>query len=294
MGPTASGKSALAEVLATKLSAQLVNADAFQVYRGLDIGTGKPLQKERYRLLDVCEASQQFGLGEWLGLALSVIQEAWEQKRSVIVVGGTGLYIRALTEQYASIAKQPDPALRAALIEEELAQGSGVLVRRLQELSPEIASATDLANPLRVRRALEKIATGEHPLQFQLPAFATLKIGLEVDPSQLKARIRERIDKMLSDGWLEEVRGLMSRGIGEDAPAMKAIGYRELLHVLEGKSTLQEATSGIERATGRYAKRQRTWLRSEPRLKCLQMDGTEAVADEVLSFLARTPTQEMP
>ena len=153
MGPTASGKSDLAEALADRIDARLINADAFQVYRGMDIGTGKPSQKERYLLLDLVSPSEQFGLGEWLRLAVAALEEIFKQGRNAIVVGGTGLYIRALMEEYADVAAAPDPSLRASLMKRPIEE----LRQELRSRAPNVFESTDIANPLRVRRALEKL-----------------------------------------------------------------------------------------------------------------------------------------
>src|ERR1044072_3833722 len=191
MGPTASGKTGLAEAVADELGAVLVNADAFQIYRGLDIGTAKPAVKERYRLLDLKEPSESFGLGEWLKLAQAELEFAFEKGRHVICVGGTGLYVRALFEEYAAIGEAPDPEVRRELSEtpiENLREG-------LRADHPEIAARVDMANPLRVRRALERVRGGTSD-PVVLPPFIKMKLTPSVSEAELNRRIEHRTLQM--------------------------------------------------------------------------------------------------
>jgi tRNA dimethylallyltransferase len=261
MGPTGSGKTPLAEAFATELDAQLINSDAFQVYRKLDIGTAKPVNKHRYKLLDVIEPNEPFGLGEWLRLAETEITRLYEKRQNVILVGGTGLYVRALFEQYSGMSGQPDPELRRQLNETPIEQ----LRERLQTESPELAAATDMANPVRVRRALERLETP--PLKtITLPPFRKIKLALDVSIEELDQRLSRRIGEMLHNGWIREIEGLRQEGFRQDDPGFRAIGYRTLWDYLDRKISLAEATATTIVETRRYAKRQRTWLRTEPDL----------------------------
>jgi tRNA dimethylallyltransferase len=273
MGPTASGKTALAEELATKMDALLLNADAFQVYRGMDVGTAKPADKERYQLVDIKDPNEAFGLGEWLRLAESVLNQAFEHSRSVIVVGGTGLYIRGLMESYAGIWPAPDPALRQELMDREQSEGLPALSLQLQSLAPEVAAKTDLANPARVRRALERIISGTTPDAVRLPPFRSLKIALDLELEKLYEQISRRAALMVQNGWLAEVENLASQGFGPGDPGFRALGYEDLWRHLNGEISLDAALQNATLATRRYGKRQRTWLRSEPRLKVFQAES---------------------
>ncbi len=265
MGPTASGKTDLAEALADRLDAALLNADAFQVYRGLDIGTAKPAQRERYRLLDLVEPSEPFGLGEWVRLAQTELEALHAQGRSAVVVGGTGLYLRALCEEYDALHPTPPPELREALATLESEGGLPALLARLAELPPEAGAGVDLRNPQRVRRAIEK-ALGGPPIPVRTPYAKRLKFGLCVERRNLSQRIEERTATMLKDGWVDEVATLRARGFRPDDPGFRAIGYRHVWSYLEGVWGLSETLDRTVTETLQYAKRQETWLRKEPNL----------------------------
>lgn len=281
MGPTGVGKSDLAEWLAERFGAQLLNADAFMVYRGLNIGTNKPRDKERYLLLDIKEPDDDIGVGEWVSLAVDHLQGLYEQGRSAVVVGGTGLYVRALFEEWQNLYPAPTPELRAALESELRSAGLEALAGRLRDLAPEVACRTDLKNAVRVRRALEIVIGGSTPLAFALPPFAKVKIGLDLPIESLDERLHDRTVQLLASGWLEEVQSLAERGVSADCAAMRAIGYRTLLRVVGGELLLEEATPSIQLETRRYAKRQRTWMRTEPRIEMFSALDMERLRREV-------------
>ncbi len=267
MGPTASGKTALAEELADRLDAVLINADAFQVYRHMHIGTAKPVDRSRYELLDLIEPSESFGLGDWLRRAQGVLNLAFEAGRSAVVVGGTGLYVRGLMEAYAGIWPAPDPELRAELERRQATEGLAALFEDLSRRAPDVAAKTDAANPARVRRALERVLGGGAPAFVELPAFRKLKLALDLELPKLYLRIGHRFDHMVQNGWLAEVEELDRKGFGPTDPGFRALGYRELWGHLKGEMSFEEAKERAVLATRRYGKRQRTWLRTEPRLK---------------------------
>lgn len=273
MGPTASGKSVVAETLAEELSAKLLNADAFHVYRGFDVGTNKPAEKDRYRLLDLKDPNELFGLGEWISFAQAELRASYAAGENVVVVGGTGLYIRALFEQWSYLSGAPDPELRETLCGDEERLGLASLAERLHILDPAAAEQIDLANPARVRRALERALSPASPIENQLPPFRKLKVGLVQSVDRLNACIDARSQHLLKAGWIEEVELLRDSGVRENFPAMRAIGYRTVLGLIEGALSANEAISEIQLLTRQYAKRQRTWLRSEPNLRRLDADG---------------------
>lgn len=286
MGPTGSGKTALAEALSDRWDCQLINADAFQVYRGMDIGTGKSKHKGRYKLLDLVEPTKQFSVGEWLRLAADELQNLWERRRGAILVGGTGLYIRALMEEYADLAEQPDPQLRQQLIDEERVNGPEYLLERLRAVAGENAQQIDTSNPLRVRRALERALSSKPNFRIELPPFRKLKLGLDPPAAVLRERIATRISDMVTKGWIEEVRSLRDTGITESAPGMKAIGYRTWLAYLRGELKFETALEQITVDTRQYAKRQRTWLRKEPNLRRLEWSAsTHSLAGQAAGLL---------
>jgi tRNA dimethylallyltransferase len=286
MGPTATGKTDLAERLANQIQAQLVNADAFQVYRGMDIGTSKPQAKERYELLDLKDPDEGFGVGEWLPLAHHLLQKCFEDGENVIVVGGTGLYIRALFEEYAEMAERPDPELRAALMRREAEFGLATLFEELTQRAPEVAKGIDPQNPARVRRALERLEAKDVLPPRQLPAFQIAKFAIEQDKSDLNAKIEYRVGGMMQNGWLEEVECLRTAGYGPGDPGFRALGYSALWKHLAGTIALVDALESIVRDTRRYAKRQRSWLRSEPNTDVIKGQDAEELVAAVLKRLA--------
>ncbi len=275
MGPTASGKTALAEALADRWDAVLVNADAFQCYRRLDIGTAKPVDRERYELLDIKDPWEPLTAGEWVRRAHAVLAEAFGLNRSAVVVGGTGLYIRALFEEYADMAEPPPQAVREKVRRTIREKGLEAACQWMRELDPDAAERVDPRNPARVGRAIERAL---HPAVTELPPlppFRKAKVALVPPPAETAARAARRLEAMLAQGWLEEVRSLRDGGVPPDAPGLRAIGYRDLWQVLDGHCAILEAKERILRATVQYAKRQRTWLRSEPNLRPLPWDAAK-------------------
>ncbi|MBS1718133.1 MAG: tRNA (adenosine(37)-N6)-dimethylallyltransferase MiaA [Armatimonadetes bacterium] len=270
MGPTASGKSDLAEHLADKFNAALINADAFQMYRYMDIGTGKPLDKTRYELLDILEPSERSGAGEFINRALPQLQRSYESGRSAIVVGGTGMYIRALFEEFADIAAPASQELKDEIREIEEKGGLELLLRRLEEIDPH--TSVDKRNPARVKRALEKVLAPSSPSSFRLPYSNRIKLTICHDKPVLESRIATRVEKMVHNGWISETERLRSMGYGPDCPGFRAIGYRAMWRVLEGEIRAEVAIEETVRDTRLYAKRQRTWLRKEPGLISLEGD----------------------
>lgn len=280
MGPTASGKSALAEKLADVLDAQLINADAFQIYRGLDIGTAKPARRELYKLLDLKDPWESFGVGEFVQTVQGHLGELYAQGRDAIIVGGTGLYIRALLESYAGMGEPPPPELRAELTAETL----DALVERLQILDPAAAARIDLKNPARVRRAVERLLSPSPSISTHLPPFRKVKLALDPPIEEVHSRIVARTKEMLSNGWIEEVGTLRGGSCTFHDPGLRAIGYRPLWNYLDGKVELEEAEATAIAETKRYAKRQRTWLRSEPDLQYLNWQEPLASAKRVMQL----------
>ena len=288
-GPTGSGKSPIAEEVAKRLGGVLVNADAFQVYRGFDIGTNKPSDRSNYRLLDVCDPTDQFGVGQWVDLASGAVSDILAGGMLPVIVGGTGLYIRALTQGYETMHGPPDDELRTALMRREQEQGLSALVAELVEKAPEVADRVDLANPVRVRRALERLQSA--PIARQgLSGIKFYKFGLQPDWEELKTHLANRIDGMLASGWLDEVENILSKPVPITAPAFRAIGYQSLVKSLRGELTLDEAKESILVQTRQYAKRQRTWLRSEPDLRPVEIaqfgrTGVQRAVGEILGAL---------
>ncbi|MBX3097546.1 MAG: tRNA (adenosine(37)-N6)-dimethylallyltransferase MiaA [Fimbriimonadaceae bacterium] len=263
----------MAEWLADRHDALLINSDAFQVYRGLDIGTNKPIDRSRYRMLDLVDPDEEFGVRKWIEAVLPLLSNSFDRGRNVIVVGGTGYYVRALFEEYGDLQEAPAPELRAALNERIRMEGVDALARELTERAPEVAKKIDLKNPARVQRAIERLESTS-PLTFRLPPFRKIKIALAPSAEQLTPILESRVEQMIATGWPDEVASLLDSGVKINAPGMRAIGYRALANVVSGRITLGEAREQIILETRQYAKRQRTWLRSEPNLKTMPLPDT--------------------
>lgn len=273
-GPTASGKSELALKLAHELDAEIVNADSLQVYRGLDIGTAKPTLQQRaeipHHLIDVVAPDESFSAADFAGAADDVIQDITRRGKRAIVVGGTGLYIRALLK---GLVDSPggDGQIRAALREEADRLGNLAMLEKLRLVDPELAAGLHPNNLVRIIRALEVqqltgIPLSQHQKEhaFSERRYDSLQIGIQVQRPELYRRIELRVERMLNDGLLEEVSALLAAGFGQELKAMRSIGYKEAAAHLRGDLSLAEATSLIKRDTRHYAKRQLTWFKADP------------------------------
>lgn len=263
LGPTASGKSSVAESIAEQHDAVILNGDAFQVYRGMNIGTAKPSDTSRYELLDLKNPDEDFGVGEYVLLAAERLNHHFQNGRNVILCGGTGLYIRALIEEYKDLRPAPSPELRRQLnqtVPDELRY-------RLETEFPEVAARTDLNNPIRVSRALERALSDETPIQFSVPPFSKKKIGIVPETNISELSIAHRTSSMLQNDWVSEVKQLLGDGYGPGNPGFRAIGYNVIVDYIRGEIEEDIPVETIISETRQYAKRQRTWLRSEPRLE---------------------------
>lgn len=266
MGPTASGKSAFAEEIADQLDCRLINADAFQVYRGMNIGTAKPTDRSRYELLDLKEPNEEFGVGEYAVLAAELLAKIFETGKHAVLVGGTGFYIRALIEEYQNLSPSPTPEMRESLGQKELYE----LLDLLFELDVEAYDRVDKQNRIRVSRAIEKAYLKDQKITFQLPPFEVRKVGIVPSLEETTSNVLARTEQMMQNGWVQEVQDLLNRGVVESDPGFRAIGYRAIAAHLSDLSYVDIVVQEIEQETIQYAKRQRTWLRSEPRLETYQ------------------------
>lgn len=287
LGPTATGKSAFAMALAADLAGrgltvELINADALQAYRGLSIGTAKPGPRERTRLrhhlIDVIEPHRAFSAGEFARRAAVAVEEIEARGALPILVGGSGFYLRALFEGLAPVP--PVGAdVREALRADLRSRGLCTLFRELRRVDPESAEALDPGDTQRVLRALEVVrATGRPLSEWQRRGTEdrlerrVLKVGLTLPRTVLYDAVEKRAGRMLERGWLAEVERLREHARGRggcslgELPAFQAIGYRQLADHLDGNLTLEQALEETVRATRRYAKRQETWFRKEPRV----------------------------
>ncbi|MFD5804962.1 tRNA (adenosine(37)-N6)-dimethylallyltransferase MiaA [Streptomyces sp. NPDC049936] len=275
VGPTAAGKSDLGVFLAQRLGGEVVNADSMQLYRGMDIGTAKLTPGERggvpHHLLDIWDVTVAASVAEYQRLARERIDALLAEGRWPVLVGGSGLYVRGAVDNLEFPGT--DPEVRARL-EEELAElGSGVLHARLAAADPEAARAILPGNGRRIVRALEVIEITGRPFTANLPGhdsvYDTVQIGVDVARPELDERIARRVDRMWEAGLVEEVRALEARGLREGRTASRALGYQQVLTALAGDCTLDEARAETVRATKRFARRQDSWFRRDPRVHWL-------------------------
>ncbi|MDY0268169.1 MAG: tRNA (adenosine(37)-N6)-dimethylallyltransferase MiaA [Trichloromonas sp.] len=272
-GPTASGKTALAVELARYYPIEVVSADSRQVYRGMDIGTAKATAEERHRvphhLLDLVEADEEFSVADFIRLAHPAIAAIHRRGKVPVLLGGTGLYLRGVTEGLVA-APAGNPALRAELLERERREGGGTLYRLLRELDPPLAGRIQPGDLTRTVRALEvfrlsgrRLSDFQREHAFAERPYVTLKIALAPPREELYRRIDRRVELMLEQGLAAEVRGLLERGCDPESKALRTIGYREMICHLRGAISLAEATALIQRNSRHYAKRQLTWFRGD-------------------------------
>ncbi|HYF22156.1 MAG TPA: tRNA (adenosine(37)-N6)-dimethylallyltransferase MiaA [Caulobacteraceae bacterium] len=272
-GPTASGKSALALRLSRDLDGVIVNADSMQLYRDLRVLTARPSPEEEaqapHRLYGVADAADVWSVGRWLRAATEVLAEIQAQGRTAIVVGGTGLYFRALTRGLAEVPPVP-PAVRTQIAALYDRLGEDAFRARLTEVDPEAAARISPGDRQRLARALEvHAATGRALSDWQAGGTPLLSPdayeAVVVEPSrdELYRRCDARLDAMVAAGALDEVRALVARGLDPALPAMKAVGLRELAATVRGELSLADAVEAAKRETRRYAKRQLTWFRNQ-------------------------------
>ncbi|MBX3268836.1 MAG: tRNA (adenosine(37)-N6)-dimethylallyltransferase MiaA [Sandaracinaceae bacterium] len=272
-GVTAAGKTAAAIAIARRRGGELVGADSVQVYRGFDVGSAKPTAAElgevRHHLIDVADPDAPIDAATYAALADRAIAGILARGRLPIVVGGTGLWLRALVRGLVELPK-PDPALRAALEAEAEAVGDAALHARLAPLDPRYAAQIHPHDRRRIVRALEVLAQTGRPLGEHLaehakgaPRYATETYLLDRPRAELYARLRARIDAMIAAGWVDEVRAIVARW-GRDVRPLHSVGYRQLLAHVEGEVSLEEAARLAYKATRIYTRRQRTWFTGEP------------------------------
>jgi tRNA dimethylallyltransferase len=300
VGPTAAGKSTLAVALAERLDGEVVSADAFAVYRGLDIGTAKPAPVERQRvphhLIDVADPRERYSAGMFARDADAAIADIRARGRTPVVVGGTMFYVRTLLR---GLFPEPprDEALRRAL-EEEWRRDPAALRTRLAALDPEAAARLAPTDRQRVLRAIEVATVAgrpmtalwrEHPLADS--RYRARILGCAPPRADLHATIAARVGSMFARGLLDEVRGLLAAGVPREAHALKAIGYRECVRVLDGEWTVEQARERTAAATRQLAKRQLTWLRGMAGVEWLAGTGAAAVAAAVGRLEAERGTE---
>lgn len=297
VGPTASGKSALAQAVALALDGEVVSADSMQVYRGMDIGTGKLAPDERlvpHHGLDLADPGEPYSAALFQEYARACFEDIAARGRRAVLCGGTGLYVRAAIDAYEfPKGEQTGNPVREHYNRLAGEQGADALWELLRERDPASAAIVPAADVKRVVRAFELLEDGTS-LAEQRAKLASIPqlvpacfIGLSVDPAALNARIDARVDAMFDAGLVDEVARLLQSGFRDGITAPQAIGYKEVVAALEGETTMEEAASRIKTATHRYAKRQRTWFRKDRRIRWIDATDPDpaAQAAEALSLV---------
>lgn len=297
-GPTASGKTALSIALARELNGEVVSCDSMQVYKYMDIGTAKPALEERdgipHHMLDVAEPDEDFSVSRYCEMAAPIVDDIIARGKTAIIAGGTGLYMDALIRGN-DFAPFPSTGVRERLEQEPIEE----VYNRLREIDPEAAARLHLSDKKRIIRAMEVyLETGEtitaHNLRTQAlpPRYKPIWFGLSDENRQdLYDRIDRRVEQMVQQGLLDEIRHLLDRGIPEKATAMQAIGYKEFLQVLHGEDTVENAIAQVQQASRKYAKRQLTWFRRNEAMNWLLRRpgmGTEEILMASRPFLLKT------
>jgi tRNA dimethylallyltransferase len=296
LGATAVGKSAVALRLAEIVNGEIVNADSQQVYRHMDIGTGKPSKADRERvqhhLIDIVAPNEEFNAALFRRLATDSIRQIHARERKVIVCGGTGLYLRALTHGLFEGPGQ-DPDVRNSLEQEIANSGLGILYERLEKIDPTVGATIHRNDRQRIIRALEVYQLTGRPLSawqkehgFQEDPFDILKIGLLRERAELYDLINLRSERIIEDGLLEEVRGLVKRGFDLDLKPLRSVGYRQMGQVLRGTQSMDDAVEEMKQETRRLAKRQLTWFRRDEEVCWFHPNEKLAIIEAVKKFLS--------
>lgn len=271
LGPTSVGKTELSLRLAEELPVEIISADSRLFYRGMDIGTAKPskdeLSRVAHHLIDVAEPDETWSLPRFLDRAEEVIHDIYSRNRLPLLVGGTGQYVRAITQGWAPPAVKPNPRLRQVLEEWGLEVTAEGLHARLRQVDPEAADKIDPRNLRRTIRALEVIfTTGKRfsrERSRQSTRFKILQIGLILPRKTLYDRIDQRIESMLAAGFYEEVNQLLQKGYSSELASMTALGYQEMIRCIKGEISLEEAKRLIRRRTRTYVRRQANWFKPD-------------------------------
>jgi len=288
VGPTATGKSAVAIALAHRLGGEVVNVDSMQLYRGMDVGTAKLTLAERegvtHHLLDIWPVTRTASVADYQRLGRACIEDLLARGVSPILVGGSGLYVRALLDPIEFPGTEPE--VRAALENDVQALGSPALHARLAASDPAAAAAIDPANGRKIIRALEVIALTGKPFSAALPGYDSsvydaVQIGLDLPTEDLDARIATRVERMVDGGLVDEVRALARQGLRDGVTASRALGYAQMLAVIDGAMDVDTAVAQTVQGTRRFLRRQRSWFRRDPRITWF--DSDDGVVDRAIA-----------
>lgn len=294
-GPTGVGKTGVAIRMARAVNGEIVGADAMQVYRYMDIGTAKPTLAQRamvrHHMVDVVDPDESFDAETYANQALVIVKALQVKKKAPFVVGGTGLYIKSLI--YGLFEAGPvDPDIRAQLKREAEQQGNAVLYERLKQCDPVTAVKLHRNDTYRIIRALEVHEATGRPIsefqqrhRFQADRLEALKFGLHMERHDLYERIDKRVDRMLDDGLLAEVKELLASGYASDLKSMQSIGYRHMIDFIEGRVDWKETVRTMKRDTRRYAKRQLTWFKADPDVIWVSPEDINNIVEKIRTFL---------
>ncbi len=295
-GPTATGKSKVGVLVAQLLGGEIISADSMLVYRGLDIGTAKPTKEEMggipHHLIDIVNPDEDYNVALYQKQARKAISEILSKNKIPVMVGGTGLYIRAVVDGFEFAGGKPDLELRRALWKEAMEKGPDKLHERLWRVDPCAALKIHPRNIKRVVRALEVYMVTGKPFSsyhkeknIEPPPYCLRMFGLIMPRDILYRRIEERVDRMIESGLIGEVERLLKSGYKEDLNALKGLGYKEVIAYLKGDVSLEEAIETLKKNTRRFAKRQLTWFKGDKRIKWLDVseyESYEALAKEIV------------
>ncbi len=291
VGPTAAGKSDLAVALAQRVRGEVVNVDAYQIYRGMDVGTAKLAEAERggvpHHLLDILDVTEPATVAEFQRWARAALEEVRGRGVTPVLVGGSALYVRAVLDAFEFPGT--DPAVRARLEAELREQGPEEMHRRLAALDPDAATSILVSNGRRIVRALEVVEITGRPFAATLPAHTAYYddvrlLGIDVPRDVLDERIARRVDLMWEAGLVDEVRRLVAEGLAGGRTASRALGYSQVLAFLDGTMTEDEAREATVRGTRKFARRQDSWFRKDPRIVWLPYDAPDLV-DQALAVV---------
>ena len=298
-GPTAAGKTALSLAIAREIDVEIVSADAIQVYRRLDVGSAKPTAKERrlvpHHMIDVIDPDGDYSVARYQANARACIADILRRGRMPLVVGGTGLYVHALTYDVDFTRVRGNEQTRRELRALAEEKGSAYLHEMLKKKDPSRADAVHENDTKRIIRALEVLEVqgpGERPYDFRKPLHGVnvLMLGITMERAKLYERIGRRVDAMLEAGLVEEVAGILKDGYPPDLTSLQGLGYKEAVDYLRGACTLEEAAERIKRGTRRFAKRQMTWFNREPRMRWLDITAygsVEAAAPGIIDSIEK-------
>lgn len=299
VGPTAVGKTDTAIIVAQKIGGEIISADSMQIYRHMDIGTAKPNRGEmkgiKHYMIDIVNPEEEFSVADFQRIAKAYIEDINKRGKLPIVVGGTGLYINSLVYNLDFTETISDPELRENLRELARERGNEYLHEMLKRVDPEAAEKLHPNDIKRIIRALEVYHCSGKPMsqyhrtikKEEVP-YDLAMVGLRMNRKDLYRRIEQRVDKMIEEGLVEEVRELLDRGCTRDMTSMQGLGYKEIIGYLEGEYSLEEAVSILKRDTRRFAKRQFTWFGRDDRIFWIDVEkysSREEIADLIVKYV---------